>query len=181
MLDQDVGSHRVLLEPLNPESPLSLIMRHWGPPLITIILGGLFASILFPRWQEAYTRARATAQHRLDLTEGLASAFAKYITAWRRLIDIARLGLERPLTETETDRRNAFVADRNTARDALLDLCARGQLYFSDQVCDLIAAFIAWDTDQASKRLGDLPEIAEWRQWEAKILQTLKKEYGGGR
>jgi len=171
----------VLLEPLDPESPLSMMMRHWGPPLITIVLGGLFASILFPRWQEAHTRARAMAQHRLDLTEGLASAFAKYITAWRRLIDIARLGQERPLTETEIERRNAFVVQRNGARDTLLDLCARGQLYFSDQVCDLIAAFIAWDSEQASKQLAELPEIAEWREWEKRILQRLKREYGGVR
>lgn len=171
----------MLLEPLDPESPLSLMIRHWGSPLISIVLGGLFASILFPRWQEAHTRARAMTQHRLELTEGLASAFAKYITAWRRLIDIARLGQERPLTETEIERRNAFVVQRNGARDTLLDLCARGQLYFSDQVCDLIAAFIVWDSEQASKQLADLPEIAEWREWEKNILRRLKREYGGGR
>lgn len=171
----------MLLDPLDPESPLALMMRHWGPPLITIVLGGLFASILFPRWQEAHTRARAMAQHRLDLTEGLASAFAQYITAWRRLIDIASLGQQRPLTETEIERRDAFVIQRNGARDTLLDLCARGQLYFSDQACDLVAAFIAWDSAQTSKQLGELPEIAEWRQWETRILQRLKREHGGGR
>lgn len=171
----------MLLDPLDPESPLALMMRHWGPPLITILLGGLCASILFPRWQASYTRARAAAQHRLELAESLASAFARYVTAWRRLIDIARLGVERPLTDTETERRNSFVVQRNDARDSLLDLCARSQLYYSDQVAELIASFVAWDTQQASKRLEDLPDIAEWREWEKMVLRALKREYGSGR
>lgn len=166
----------MLLEPLDPDAPLALMMQHWGPPLITIVLGGFFASILFPHWQDTYTRARAIVQRRLDLAENLAAAFAKYITAWRRLIDIAKLGLERPLSEDEIRRRNDFVTERNVARDTLLDLCARGQLYFSESACELLAAFLTWDSMQAAKRLDKLPDLIEWREWEARIMRVLKQE-----
>jgi hypothetical protein len=171
----------MLTDGINPDSPAALIIRHWGPPLITIVLGGLFASILFPRWQDAYTRSRAASQHRIDLTEQIASAFTSYITAWRRLIAIAELGAERELSQAESDRLNGFVAERNEARDDLLDLCARGQLYFSDGACDSISEFVAWDEDQSTKRLNELPDIEEWRSWEKKILRRLKGELLGER
>lgn len=167
--------------PLDPTSPLALMMRHWGPPLISILVGGLFASILFPRWQENWNRSRARSQHELDMTENLAASFAAYLTAWRRLIDIARLGTQRPLTEAEQDRLYGFVADRNAARDRLLDLCARGQLYFTDPACDTISEFLDWDRQQAAKRLEDLPELEEWRGWQKKIMRQLKADARSGR
>ncbi|MEM8547993.1 MAG: hypothetical protein AAGF46_07515 [Pseudomonadota bacterium] len=171
------GVETLLTEPLNPDSPLRLMMQYWGPPLITIILGGVFASILLPGWQEAQARARVIAEHRAKLTESLASAFARYITAWRRLIDISYLGQQRPLSDAETSRRDQFVIDRNAARDELLDLCARGQLYFSDGVAAMISEFVAWDTSQAAKSLDSLPKIEEWRKWETRILTRLRKDH----
>lgn len=171
----------MLLDPLDPNSPLALIIKGWGPPLISILIGGLFASILFPRWQDSYTRARAATQHRLDLTEQIASAFARYITAWRRLIDIATLGQNRELNDEELERLSGFAADRNNARDELLDLCARGQLYFGKAAATDVASFLRWDEAQASKTLEELPKIEEWRAWESKVLKQLKRDIGMSR
>ncbi|MCA8883337.1 MAG: hypothetical protein KDA50_06260 [Rhodobacteraceae bacterium] len=171
----------ILDAPLDPDSPLSLMIRHWGPPLISILVGGLFASVLFPRWQESWTRTRARSQHGLEMTENLASSFSAYLTAWRRLIDIAGLQQERPLTEEEKARLLGFVADRNAARNTLLDLCARGQLYFSDAACDTITEFLDWDRKQAAKRLDDLPDLEEWRVWQKKIMRQLKADARSGR
>lgn len=167
-----------MLTPLDPGSPLAILLTEWGPPFVTIVIGGLFASILFPRWQDIWTRTRAASQRRLDLTQDIASAFEKYVTSWRRLVDIAGLARERPLTEAEQAQLQSFVAHRNAARDTLLDRCALGQLYFSDKGCALIDSFACWDTAQAAKRLEELPDMEEWRKWKARVMVQLRSELG---
>lgn len=39
---------------LNEHSPLQIALVKWVPVLITVVIGGLFASIIFPRWQDRY-------------------------------------------------------------------------------------------------------------------------------
>jgi hypothetical protein len=146
------------------------------PTLVSIVVGGLFASILFPRWQASYTRTKTLIERRFALIEAVATQFSAYITAWRRLIQIAILEAERPLTETESARMAGFVAQRNEARDALWASFARGQFYFTEQASDVIRVFTAWDEAQVAKPLADLPDIAEWRQWEARVLAQLKRD-----
>jgi hypothetical protein len=146
------------------------------PTLVSIIVGGLFASILFPRWQSRYTRTKTLTEHRFALTEALAAQFQAYVTAWRRLIQISTLETGRALSEEEAARKGAFVVQRNEARDALWASFARGQLYFTDQTCDIIRKFMEWDETQGSKTLADLPSIEEWRQWESRLLAQLKRD-----
>ncbi|WP_161555708.1 hypothetical protein [Mangrovicoccus ximenensis] len=173
----------LLLDPLDPDSPLALMLKGWGPPLVSIVIGGLFASILFPRWQDRFSRSRAGLDKRMELAECIAAQLARYLTAWRRLIDIARLEAARraggaALAEAETARKLGFVADRNAARDELLDLCARAQLYFGEAALREIAGFAAWDESQAAKQLDDLPPIEEWRTWERRVLGAMRRDLG---
>lgn len=166
----------MFLDPLDPNSPLFMVLRHWVPTLIPIVIGGYFASILFPRWQAANVKAKAVTEHRLTLMEDLAIGLVRYHTAWRRLLQIARYAETNPLSDVEAERRDGFVEERNEARDALMDLCARGQLYFSQAACDLISDFVAWDEAQTAKTLADLPPLQEWRSWENKILSQLRRD-----
>jgi hypothetical protein len=166
----------LLLEALDESSAAYLIIRYWTPPIISIVLGGLFASILFPRWQNNYARVKSLTEHRIALVESIAVQFAAYTTGWRRLIQISTLEAERALTEQEAARKADFVAERNKARDALCASFARGQLHFTEKACGVIKKFMEWDEAQATKPLSDLPSVKEWREWEARLLAQLKRD-----
>lgn len=153
-----------------------VMIRHWGPTIITIVLGGLCASILFPRWQEQYNRAKAMGEHKVALLEDIAVQFTLYIAAWRRLISIAELEQNRDLTPREMDRKDRYVSQRGEARDALLQGMAKAKIYFSRNSRLRIDDFILWDQMLGTKPLKDLPHLEEWRNWEEKISQCLRYE-----
>lgn len=159
---------------LDENSVLSLLVRYWGPPAITVIVGGIMASLLFPRWQNRAAQAKAFNDRRFVILEEIADLFPRYVAAWRRLIQISELEKERALSEAESTRKQTFVAQRNEARDAVCSALSRGRVYFSDESWTTIEEFLSWDEGNSAKRLGELPNIREWRQWESRILVQLK-------
>jgi hypothetical protein len=163
-------------EPLRQNSPAHLAAQYWVPPIITIVLSGLFASILLPRWQSKYAKTRALAENRLRLSEELSVSFQLYIDAWRRLRQITELEAVRQLKESEADRKRRFVEARQLYRDRLSESCMRARFYFTDQASDEISKFLEWDEMQSAKRLDDLPDLKEWGQWRDRVISALRRE-----
>ena len=52
-----------------------MALTDWMPPLITIVIGGLFASILFPAWQSRFNKSKAASSRRLEIAESVAKHF----------------------------------------------------------------------------------------------------------
>lgn len=154
-----------------------MVMTSWIPPLITIVIGGLFASILIPAWQSRFNRSKAASNRRLEIAESVTRYFQKYITSWRRLISISELERENNgLLDEQRQLKNSFVIARNADRDALLEALCATRLYFSEQVYATIKEFIRWDDLASIKTLEGLPSVSEWREWEEKIVLALQRE-----
>ena len=47
------------------------IYRYWAPPLITIIVGGAFASIIWPRLQDRYIVKKKNAERFAEISEAI--------------------------------------------------------------------------------------------------------------
>ncbi|MGD1923522.1 MAG: hypothetical protein ACFB03_04950 [Paracoccaceae bacterium] len=165
-----------LFEEISKNSIAYLVIESWGPPVLTIVVGGLFASILFPRWQAQYNRGKALGEHKIKLYEEIAEHFSLYIAAWRRLISIARLEKRRKLSEREMNRKEQFVLQRNDYRDTLISEFARAKLYFSAKSRIEIEDFMKWDEANGTKTVDELPTISEWQDWEERVVQCLRKE-----
>lgn len=157
---------------LDPDGALMKLLTSWGPPVITVIIGGALASLLFPRWQNRAAQAKTFNERRFALMEEIADLFPRYIASWRRLMQISTLEQTRPLDEAETKRKMDFVAQRSEARDALCSALNRGQIYFSEDTWGIIQSFLIWDEGNTAKRLEDLPDVSEWRSWESRILRS---------
>lgn len=99
---------------LEENSVLHIALVEWVPPLITIVVGGLIASVLIPRWQDAHARHHAREARRLALAEELARNFLRYVISWERLLIIAELEAERPegLSDEEQARKISYVVRR---------------------------------------------------------------------
>ena len=72
---------------LNPV--LDLVLSQWIPPLISVLLGGLIASILVPRWQTDFEKARLYDKRKLELLEKISEAFPRYVVNWNHLNHIS--------------------------------------------------------------------------------------------
>lgn len=167
---------------LDPDGPVFQLMTSWGPPVITILVGGTLANLLYPRWQNRAAASRSFNDRRFALMEEVADCFPLYVNAWRRLIQISTLEAQRGLSEDETDRKTGFVTQRNDARDRLFSALSRGRVYFSGETWGIISSFKTWDSMQGNKRLAELPEIEEWLEWEDRIMtQLTETEFSGRR
>lgn len=160
---------------------LHIALTQWAPSIFTICVGGLLASVIFPRLQGRWQVDRTRHAKRVEIAERIAQQLDRYIVCWRRLMQISQLEASRALTAEEAERKRAFIAQRNERRDALHDSLTIGGLYFSDGAAELFAAYRAWDEGNAAKRLSDLPDIAEWRDWERRIVATVKRELAARR
>ncbi|MFA3915959.1 hypothetical protein [Ruegeria hyattellae] len=155
-----------------------IALTKWAPPLITIFVGGLMASILFPRWQDRYNRHRAREDRKLALAEEVAQNMKKYIQAWNRLRAIAELEASRPdgLTEVEFERKKSYVEERSNARDELHDNLVSAQLYFSADAQAAIGDFFRWDERCSELHLDQLPERSEFAVESRKVVSTIHAE-----
>ncbi|KZM44084.1 hypothetical protein [Labrenzia sp. OB1] len=167
-----------ILEDLNQHSVIFIALTKWVPPLITILIGGLFASILFPRWQDRYTKSHARAQRRLEILEEVARWAMRYKTEWLRLIAISEHESKKPngLTKTEMDRKQQHVSDRNNARLELSDALCRAEVYFSDKALEAAAAFREWDEQIMVQQLQDLPNRQEFTERFANLVRVMTVE-----
>lgn len=159
---------------IDPDGPAFKLMTSWGPPVITLLVGGVLANLLYPRWQERAARNRTFNERRFAIMEEIADLFPPYVAAWRRLVQISELERTRPLSDAESERKMLFVSQRTEARDALCSALSRSQIYFSDKSWDTICSFLEWDEANSAKRLEELPEISEWRYWQDEIIRQLK-------
>lgn len=151
------------------------LLKAFGPPLATVIIGGLVASLLIPRLQERFNRQKILAERRLDLLEKVTDTFPRYIISWKRLMEISELGSDM-LSEEQIARRNEFVKYRNAHGEELIALLRKSQIYFTRSTYDRAQRFIDWDRSQTIKTLDELPDIEEWKSWEDYVLKGLMQE-----
>lgn len=71
---------------LPEHSLLFVVINEWAPALITIFVGGAFASIPVPRLQGMYATKRALADKRLDLVDRISVRFRHYLISRPQLI-----------------------------------------------------------------------------------------------
>ncbi|MGO7149018.1 hypothetical protein ACCS52_26640 [Rhizobium ruizarguesonis] len=161
---------------LNDKSIGFIVLKDWVPTLMTIIIGGIFASIVLPAWQERYLRAKALASRRLEIAENVTRNFQKYITSWKRLITISVLEAESGLNEEQKQTKMGFVVARNASRDALLESLAVSRLYYPETCSEVVQSFCKWDEDRSIERLDKLPKIDAWRDWERRVLESLYRD-----
>ena len=161
---------------LDPNSIEFLMLRHWGPPIATIVLGGLGASLIVPRLQSRRDRWKAINDRKIALYEAIADQFGRYVSSWRRLLSIAYLERSRPLSDLEQQRKQRFIDERYAARDSLFSEFAKARLYFSDDCCNRIDAFIAWDETHVNSTLDDLPDVVDWRRYEGDVIKCLGQD-----
>lgn len=163
---------------LEENSVAHILLSNWAPSLITILLGGMFASVIFPRWQYAYSRARAREERKHALAEELSRNMRRYASCWNRLRSIAELEATRQarLTEEEAARKRQFVEARNAARDTLLDTLCGIEIHFSRDVRRAVEQFMAWDETCSTARLHELPSREEYGLQRQKLLQVVHRE-----
>ncbi|MBB4123972.1 hypothetical protein [Martelella radicis] len=149
-----------MFDNLTEHSVSYIILKEWIPPLIAIVVGGLFASVLFPRWQENFSRNRARELRRLEILEEVSRCANRYIVSWKRLIIISKFELEsgEPLEGDPLDRKKGFIEDRNKCRMDLSDALCIAEIYVSDHASDYIRKFRRWDDGISHKRLDELPD-----------------------
>ena len=155
-----------------------IVLTQWVPPLITILIGGYLASILFPKWRDSIVRTRATEDRKLALAEDLSKCLTRYLLNWNRLRTISELEMSRNtgLTEIEHERKKQFVSDRNDSRDHLIDVMASAEIYFSHEVQDAIEQFKTWDEANSAMRINELPSSSEFDARKRKLLNAIHSE-----
>lgn len=162
------------------ETMFEAIIGKWVPALISVIAGGLVASVLVPRWQAKSNRNRLIEQRKLEICEGISDTFPKYIANWRRLIEISKHEIKKKsLSQDEIIRKNSYINDRDRYRDELFSLFSKAKLYFSKEISDLIEEFVQFDNSFSSKRIYELPDIEKWNDWESRIVGALILFLGG--
>jgi hypothetical protein len=172
-----------MLEDLSPifagmdETSFAYIaLARWLPSILTVVLGGYVASVLFPRLQRKFQKASQEEERKRQIAEEVVQAFSRYVISWRRLIQISRLERERDLSESEIARKREFVSDRKEQRDLLVDKLRLCELYYCGEVCTALNGFLDWDELQSLKTLDDLPDISDWRDYERKLVGLIKNE-----
>lgn len=170
-----------MFEELKEHSLAFVLIKDWVPALITIIVGGLFATLLLPRLQGHYAARQALADRRADLAGKAAVGFRRYIMSWRRLRQIAELEAQRALEQrsldkAEKDRKDEFIAARNAHKDELIETLCYMKAGFSASLAGEIDRFIEWDETQANLRLADLAPLNQWITWEKNLLNLANGE-----
>ncbi|WP_162652902.1 hypothetical protein [Lentilitoribacter sp. Alg239-R112] len=164
------------LNSIDETSITYIVLNRWLPGVITVVVGGYVASILFPKLQQNAQRNTQVREKRTEIAEEIVQYFNRYIISWRRLIQIAKLEEVRELSDDEVKRKNGFVLERNERRDLLFDKLKLCQLYFCDRTCSEIQNFVSWDEKQSSRPLEELPDLEVWRTYEVNIIGLIKNE-----
>lgn len=159
-------------------SPLAIVFYEWAPIILTIVIGGLFATILFPRWQDRYIRRKVLTERQQSIVEEAAELLNAYTNIWRRLIEISKH--EVSLRDAGRDVEKAiemkaqFVSQRSEIHDRLMATLSRAKVLVSSAQRREISNFIEWAESMSTLRLDELPEVSEWRSWEEKLLASLQ-------
>lgn len=170
-----------MFDELKEHSLAFVLIKDWIPALITIFVGGLFATLLLPRLQGRYAARQALADRRADLAGKAAVGFRRYIMSWRRLRQISELegeraAAQRTLDKAEKERKDEFIAARNAHKDALIETLCFMKAGFSADLAEMIDRFIEWDETQANKRMTELAPLDDWITWEKNLLNLANGE-----
>lgn len=158
---------------------LYIFLKDWVPALITTLIGGGIIALLVPQFQASFEKSRALESQRLAIAESTVKNFTSYIISWQRLIKIGEHERARgKLTKEETTRQDGYLKARDGARILLfIDLETAAFYYFKTlRVKTVIKDFEAWDKNQITKSLSELPAISEWENWKDKILEAMESE-----
>lgn len=163
---------------LNEHSVAYILLSDWAPSFITILIGGIFASVIIPRWQYHDLRSRSQEERKHALAEELSRNLRRYTISWNRLRSIAELEISKQgtLTEEETARKRQFVEARSASRDMLLDTLCSIEIYFSEDTRKVIDEFIGWDEKCSTARIHELPPREEYAQKRQVLLQKVHRE-----
>src|SRR4051812_25866706 len=102
---------------------LDAIVRSWIPPIASVIVGGLLASVLVPRIQKKFEINKSVSLKKIELAEKIAASFPKYIMNWKRLIQISQFEIEKgELSEEQKTKKMEFANKRNENREALFEM-----------------------------------------------------------
>lgn len=156
------------------------ILRYLLFPMLLLLVGGITAHILYPRWQDSFLRRKALTERRSALGEDIVALMNAYVVSWRRLIEAASFGsqtdaLSAAEQAAQEKQITTLAGKRSDARDALMAALSRFQLYCRAADRSEIDAFITWDESQSQKRLNELPDIKEWRKWEDQLRARVSR------
>lgn len=166
------------------------VFRYFLAPFLLLLVGGIAANILYPRWQDTYLRRKSAAERRGKLGEDVVSLMNQYVVNWRRLIDCANYAndclneislKEDEVSQTKLQSELQFrqskteeaAKNRNETRDGLMSSLTRFSLYCSKKDRTVIKEFLLWDEAQAKKTLDELPKIKEWWEWEERLANIV--------
>lgn len=165
---------------LAENSPLAIALAQWVPAGITIVVGGVFASILLPRWQNANARFHAREARRLAIAEEMAKNMERYILSLNRLLIISRAECGNPLSDAEIRRKEGFLDARNKHREALRDSMCSISLYFSSRSEIMIRKFNEWDDASVNLTVDKAPPIDQWRTRGERVMSQIRSEVSSG-
>ena len=163
---------------LDQNSLLFIVLRYWVTALFSVGFGSLLVALVVPRLQNRWQQRVFKLEKRKEIAESVILSFAAYITAWRRLRRLAQKSQESGLTELEKERKRVAVNDRNSARDRLIGNLKLARIFFDPNTVIVIDSFIEWDSKLTDTKLDGLPDLNEWRIFEGKILDEIKREIG---
>jgi type II secretory pathway pseudopilin PulG len=127
-------------------SPLAIILAQWVPVVTTIVLGGLFAAIIFPRWQNSYLERKTLLERRQRLVEEAAELLNSYTNVWRRLIEISKYEIklinDKRDTSTALETKKQYVAKRSEIHDRLMACLSRATVVVGSKQRSDINKFI---------------------------------------
>ena len=163
---------------LPENSLLSIALNEWVTAVLTIVVGGITGSLILPRLQSRYSRFHAREQRRVDIAEQISIRFTRYISSWRRLIQISNLEISRPqgLTKIEADRKERYAKSRSDDRDLLFDSLCSARLFFSNEIRSEINEYMQWDDRNAILTVDKLPPIDEWQIRHDRLIDLFNRE-----
>lgn len=163
---------------IDEHSPLYIALNEWAPVFFTVVIGGLFAVIIFPRWQDRYLNRKTIYDNRVKISEKASELLNSYTTIWRRLIEISHY--EKKAHELGGDlasvrqRKEEYVRRRTEIHDDLMACLARAKIYVTEEQQRDISEFVRWAESLSTLTLEELPDIVEWREWEDRLSAKLR-------
>lgn len=164
-------------------SLVEIVLVEWAPLVFSLIVGGVLANILFPRWQAKIQRAKDLAQRRRELCEEVIQAFESYISNLSRLYSFSFSTTVEQKSEPQgiPDNDNAFsrqqeyVRNRDESKDRLYTAFALSALYFPSSVTSEIEQFKVWNKGWAPELSENKFDLKPLREKEKRIVNLLRK------
>ncbi len=143
------------------------------PNIITVIAGGIAASILFPRWQEQFNRRKNFAERRLQLLKEETDAFSRYLIDRKRLMYISAFD-EAELSQDQMAMKQGFFSPRKRDSRKSCGPTSRKRISFRRSTYNQVKRFLDWDTQLTVAQLSEPPPIEEWWNWHDTLTSKMR-------